>query len=660
MLAAACAWAAPAPPPQGFFALYSANRTDGVPNYITEDFLVLTYGMMVDNAVTRYEEQTALPALTALLDGLAASPAAAADSPEAKANRLFLEVLQALASGKTPASAEAQAEVAAVRAAAGIQPSKLMRQTLDYSQFKPRGKYTRSDALKNYFAASRYANTVLFFAADSKSTGVAPADADFLTRQALLLAKAIHSTPELAKQYAALTTALDYLFGKPDDLTVEDLKPHFENADAVAVRTALLGLHKHPAIYSGVVDLSKLEPKRTPAEVLTGWRLLPSRFSPDAAAFQELVFPNLQGKFTGSAAAFTAGEVNGKKVKTFPRGLEVFALLDVPSAAAKLKAGNDQAYEGYGEAAKKASARIKTESGLSSAQLAALAKWATAADSPRRLNTALSAWTWQRYASLLYAKQSTTLSPKSIQLTKDRSIAYIEPATELYEELSKLATQVSKTTGDQPLQMFAAELTRCAGLAKKADPKKPFDGADAAYLNELDRKLQSLTGRPDLPIVADVHTDLNSQQILEEGLARPTIATHTAGDAALRGALFTYVEFKQPLQKRLTDEEWQRDPRSTPAPTAAPSGGGAPSDLVSASGVALPPATKVGTEANAPGFSGGKVPDNTLGPPTPVNPPAAADTPTAQTPAPKPAEKKKLLGIFGGKKAADKDKEKKQ
>jgi hypothetical protein len=65
----------------------------------------------------------------------------------------------------------------------------------------------------------------------------------------------------------------------------------------------------------------------------------------------------------------------------------------------------------------------------------------------------------------------------------------------------------------------------------------------------------------DMAVVADVHTDANSAQALEEAVGRPLLLTITLpsndGPVSFQGAAFSYFEFKQPMDDRLTDESWQ-------------------------------------------------------------------------------------------------------
>ena len=63
-------------------------------------------------------------------------------------------------------------------------------------------------------------------------------------------------------------------------------------------------------------------------------------------------------------------------------------------------------------------------------------------------------------------------------------------------------------------------------------------------------------------LVADVHTDTNTGQVLEEavGYVNFIIVAFKTPDGSLRagaGPVFSYYEFKQPMSDRLTDEAWR-------------------------------------------------------------------------------------------------------
>jgi hypothetical protein len=87
--------------------------------------------------------------------------------------------------------------------------------------------------------------------------------------------------------------------------------------------------------------------------------------------------------------------------------------------------------------------------------------------------------------------------------------------------------------------------------------------------------MQRITSDTDarMDIIADVHTEMNTGQVLEEGVGAPAdIYVRVRDDRGYRlcrGGVFTYYEFKQPMEKRLTDEQWQqmgRDRKRPPRP----------------------------------------------------------------------------------------------
>ena len=75
---------------------------------------------------------------------------------------------------------------------------------------------------------------------------------------------------------------------------------------------------------------------------------------------------------------------------------------------------------------------------------------------------------------------------------------------------------------------------------------------DEEYVSQADDRMA---------IVADVHTDPNSGQVLEVGTGNPftiyVVVQDANGNLRLtRGGTFSYYEFTYPMENRLTDEEW--------------------------------------------------------------------------------------------------------
>jgi hypothetical protein len=64
-----------------------------------------------------------------------------------------------------------------------------------------------------------------------------------------------------------------------------------------------------------------------------------------------------------------------------------------------------------------------------------------------------------------------------------------------------------------------------------------------------------------MAIVADVHTDVNTGRVLEEGVGDAftiyAIVPLEGQTAVALGGVFSYYEFTHPMSDRLTDEAWQ-------------------------------------------------------------------------------------------------------
>lgn len=560
--------------PEGMFDLYENNRELGVPNYITEDFIILAYCMVYSEFVTEFEERVLLPEFQLLVEKIMAKIKAGVDQDDAaRANIDFLAVLYALLNGEDKPSKAFNMEIAAdelnrIREAAGLSVSELMLQKIDYSQFRIRGKYTRSDALGRYFQAVKYAGTVLFPVKESRSTGITALQADRLTRQALVLARLINEDENLLETYNKFEDDLNWIFGPAEDLTINDYITTFKELKDAPIkdfRAALLKLagqeKRQPRIISAVVNRSFLEKGLAPKDVLTGWRFIPQRFSPDSAAFQKLVYDSVKN-YKGKEIPFTLAVIEGQPVKGFPMALELMALLGSKRAANRLDANDERNYQGYERAFARAEEMLNLPAGASSDHLALLSDWLTRGnddhpDEDRRLNTCLAFWTYLRYINTLYDKQSYTLAGKGLAISPERTRAWIEPAPNLYRALENQTIKMNKRFKSDRLFRLAGILNQCTIISEKEKNGEPLKEDEVAFLNRLDKELLPLVITRDKPIVVDVHTEPTGGQVLEEAIGLPCMVYKELEGEKARGALFSRFEFKHPMNDRLTDEKWR-------------------------------------------------------------------------------------------------------
>lgn len=558
----------------GLYAVYENNRAQGIPNYVTEDFLLLNYSMIQQRQIAETELQRSLPVLKGVFGGLAKSLAREGKSAATLANKDYLAVLTALAHGQAKVAGagdaqRAQAELKLVLDAAGIADSPLWGHALDYSQFKPRGHYAGVAEAEAYFRASRYAGSVVFNLLESAATGVTPALADRLYTQAkqlnLLLGVATIRTP-----YRQLLDSLSWQFGQSDDLDAarwqevtakvkRDATPAEQRA---AVLNASQTQHWQPTILGQIVDVTKLEAGKTWQDVTTGWVMLPQRRRADSQAFQALVGSEVGAWRGKDPVPFSAASTNGGG-KAFPRADELMGALGSRLASLRLEQQGDTAYANYPAAAERAGILLKAASGLEGSQTKLMHNWLKAPfehefSDGRRLESMKAFWTWQRYAALLYAKQSYTPTSKSMEIANPRPGAWLAPAAGLYGDLLAMVKEHQAKTPHRNWDEFAAVLGQVVGIARSEVAGTALSEQDEAFLNELDHRLLPLVGSPDHPIVVDVHSDPGSEQVLEEATGWANVVHRVGKTGVAVGAMLSQHEFKQPMAQRMTDDEWMR------------------------------------------------------------------------------------------------------
>jgi hypothetical protein len=272
--------------------------------------------------------------------------------------------------------------------------------------------------------------------------------------------------------------------------------------------------------------------------------------------------------------------INGRQVRGFPSAFDVMASLGSQTALQILTARGDTAYDGYSSQLATVTARVRAQvthpAALSGMRLQLL-QTLLATETRERLNAALGMWVQARHMLLLYAKQSYTPRERSLNLLPERALAAIEPAIEVYDTLLATLTQLAATVEPPNARSKVTAFAEVLQQLRHLGTKQQKDGRlqeqqDIAYVNEVDQHLRGLLSIIDAPVVVDIHTEPNSQAVLEEGLGYPLAVEagnalvrqesvqgkgQTPRPALPRGARFNWYEFKHPMDQRLTDEAWQ-------------------------------------------------------------------------------------------------------
>ncbi len=463
---------------------------------------------------------------------------------------------------------------------------------VDFSQFRPRGHYTDSPGLKRYFQAMMWLGRAdLAFELDD-ATGRQLLDS-------VLLAGLLDRTGGDEK-LAKINSVIDFLVGRADSLTLAQLLDamrkagikglaSLQGADARKRLVSELDANRAgvQAIRSQRVSSSPRDSVKTRPPAI--FQLFGQRFTLDSFLLSKVVFDSIVH--------------NGvKQGRMMPSGLDVMAALGNDTAVVllekQLKAHNyapnllglrdyvdekDHAYWGKNlHVLWLDTLRVLDDDFSEQKHLPEVMQ--TSAWQRKQLQTQLGSWAELRHDTLLYAKQSYTSSPEC-----GYPAAYVEPYPDVYARIAHFAREANRLLGDlEPKRLgqvrkFLGRMeeitTKLQKLAEKELRAEPFTLEEQLWLKKTIDRTAYGSGPPrydgwypDLflerdashewdPVVADVHTDPSSRQVLQVGVGDVgfgLVAIDNAGDRmAYVGPLYSYYEFRHPASDRLTDEKWQ-------------------------------------------------------------------------------------------------------
>jgi len=473
---------------------------------------------------------------------------------------------------------DVRAELERIAAHQGFAPSPLFAYKEDYSQYQPRGHYTRSKKLKQYFKALMWYGRMTFIIRgedrDAGIRGVVPMEtARVQTLAASLLAgmmdRPLQGDRTIAQAWDRLYSVTAYYVGFADDLTPYEYRAALREAvgkefgpGALTDAKKFFELRKKlaqmrpPEIYSGLGDIvgppAGIATEKDLAEALAmtqGLRLMGQRYVPDSYMMGKLVYPTV-GPYTGGAEKpFTFVMSDGGPIRGFPRGLDVLAVLGCDRARHWLKELGDDQYQRYDETLAKLREQF---SGLSEADWNRNMYWSwlhalkgllgeygqgypsfmrTEAWRDKQLSAALASWAQLRHDTILYAKQSYTMRAGSAPMRPKMVEGYVEPAVEFYGRLLALTRMTRKGLDDMKvldrragrrLEALEGVVQRLADISVKELAGEKLTQDDYAFIRSFGDRLKHVVAGVneeglETTIVADVHTDANTGLVLEEG-----------------------------------------------------------------------------------------------------------------------------------------------
>lgn len=576
------------------FHVYDQNYYDYTPSFITTDLYLQVLHMHISKEMQSLETKKMYPLLDRLLTELyeaSKKDGASATAVLRKAgawNQTYFAVALSLLKGKkyaVPTGMEGSFdfEYTHINDAEKIDRSDFLGDSLmDYTQFIPRGNYTRSDSLKQYFKCVKWLNSAVIYL-----------DTDERLSSAVEIGYHLAASQTAKDAYLKFSNVIGFLAGDENNLSFYHVLKALEKYKQTT-----------PEELFASSNLSKI---RTSLYAMD-----PSKFSPAGAnertieflARKKVVFTAGRYTFDGEILQRLVHVLRPKPLRPIPKALDVFAVMGNKTAEQILlntyKEG--QNWNGYTDTLNVLKSKFKNfdnwnscvynkqmEVVLALQQIDAKAPYfmKLPAWQKKSLNTMLASWTELKHDMVLYVQQpSGAEMGDGGEIPPPQKLSYVEPSiafwntclqflklnAEMLEENNVMTSTLQKRNDELLdlctflLRISEAELK---GQKISADDfeRLSFVGGDVERLTlniiESTEAFTSSVNSPDryMAVITDVYT--YNDQCLQEGVGMADeiyVVVEINGLLYLtRGAVFSQYEFIGMSSGRSTDEEWQED-----------------------------------------------------------------------------------------------------
>lgn len=579
------------------FYIYEDNEYKSIPSFITTDSVLHIYHIFYDYTLRNIEEQKLLGMLEELTERIlndSISIYGEITDEDVKniqlKNIAFFSVAQLCFNNELPQGIPQEAkdialeEIEKIDEHAGFQKSSLFPYDLDYSQFTPRGHYTRSKDFERYFKAMMWYGQAPFplYFNDNEERNIEQ------TVQALLITYSLYSDEENFRLWKDIYEPTNFFVGSADDLGPYEYKQLLDLYGEEIDLNKLMEEAKLNEVYEKAKEFPepKIKAKYTSVTTPIGkqFRFMGQRYVLDAEIIQELVEPI---------------------IRPIPSGLDVMGVLG-SDRAEEIQMGKsiNQYWEDYPKEFNRLKDEVKkiedaewrrnmytgwlwTLKGLLKPYDEGYPSFMTnVAWTDKNLTTALASWTQLKHDTILYGKQSGAEMGGGGYITP---VGYVEPNMEVYEKLLWL-TRYSKENLkardmltdniEYKIEEFEDLLEFLINCSIKELNNEVLTEEEYTYImyygGRLERLASSFAGDihrwseissatdRNMGLIADFHTiapnQFSSGGYMEAavGAASEIYVVVPIGDKLYltRGAVFSYYEFIS--TERLTDEKWQQ------------------------------------------------------------------------------------------------------
>lgn len=457
----------------------------------------------------------------------------------------------------------------------------------DYTQYIPRGHYTRDESLKAYFKAMMWYGRMTFRLKDPVET-----------QRALLVVQSMRNAPTTSGKTAMelwqnIYDPTVFIVGKADDLSIYE---YGKLSDEIFGENPDLETFADPVLAAKFKQAVKQLP---PPQINSMWVWIWQDRDDSTQGFRFM-----GQRFTLDAYVF--GELMWRKVGTLdnprdlPKSLDFLAAQGSEEAYNLLTEMGETKFENYEKQMTKVQEEI-AKLGIDSWTQNLYWSWLyslqpifepkgeqfppfmrSQAWLRKDMQTALSSWTELKHDTILYAKQ--VMAEMGGGESEKPPRGYVEPNPEAYARLLALTEMtynglLSRAILDDVtrgnLENLMEQLNFMLTVTEKELNGTLLADEDYWRIQYFGGWLESMTlaasdpadpmmGGGDLSdqksaLVADVATGMG--RVLEEGVGYPTriYVVHPEAPYEIAvGAVYTYYEFTVPPEDRLTDEAWQQ------------------------------------------------------------------------------------------------------
>jgi hypothetical protein len=648
--------------PDDMVSLYRSERSEYndegklnmTPLFVSTDLVVHVQHLMFDRLLQYLEEEDFVPRLKGLCDDVLAKLEAERGGASGYAEtlgkaELYLQVAKALldlapdkveengdyghsetkyvdkeAAAVLSSYPEAvRAEIALMDKAEGFSPSAVFSfadgaaWSEDYSQYKPRGHYTKNGVLSAYFRAMMWFGRANFMIAlnPNASEGDKKLVLD-MAPVAFLLVDSVGGDTKLMDAWSSLFDPITALIGESDDISFKELLPLWKSEGPGSSKLgAWIGDRSKVAAFmakaaeklrapvisgssafqgSGVVVGDLASSKATGANKGAGapvlaWRLFGQRFTWDSYVHQLVSPPRLYDRdmvrgldIMKAFGSQTADLLLAKS--DYPQMRKLKETLDGIEKEFDAKGSGFWQSNYYNNVLYEIKTQAQFEPGAGF-YFTETPAWGTKA-----MLSSHGTWAELRHDTILYVKQvyaeragDGDFNPTFRTEPIPKPVHYLEPNLPFWQGAVTSVQKLASTLDSFGLsdEEISGKLKRLQELCVKAVEISGLEAAD----KEVERKdvdwiptipaelsdiclIHQSGSSPDedqlkMALIADVYTNAELGKVLETGVGIPyrlyvALNDGQGGKRIAVGYTFSYYEFAHPMSDRMTDEQWKK------------------------------------------------------------------------------------------------------